>query len=43
MKWCKAINMWCSDMDEEEYENLGCDGECNGCHECEEIGEDNER
>lgn len=38
MKWCKVINMWCSDMDEEEYEYLGCDGKCNGCYECEEIG-----
>lgn len=37
MKWCKAINMWCSDIDI-EYEYLGCDGKCNGCDECEEIG-----
>ena len=37
MKWCKAMNMWCSDMDEEDVENTGCDGNCNGCDECEDV------
>ena len=37
MKWCKAMNMWCSDMDEEDVENSGCDGNCNGCDECEDV------
>ena len=37
MKWCKAMNMQCSDMDEEDVENTGCDGNCNGCDECEDV------
>ena len=31
MKWCKVMNMWCSDMDEEDIDNVGCDGECDNC------------
>ena len=38
MKWCNLMNMWCSDMDEEDIENADCDGYCNGCCECEDIG-----
>lgn len=37
MKWCNEINMWCSDMDKEDIENASCDGECDGCSECEDI------
>ena len=37
MKWCNVMNMWCSDMDDEDVENLGCNGNCKGCEECEEI------
>lgn len=38
MKWCNLMNMWCCDMDAEDIENADCDGECNGCEECENIG-----
>ena len=37
MKWCNVMNMWCSDMDNEDAENAGCDGNCNGCEECEDV------
>lgn len=40
MKWCNFINMWCSDMDEEEYAECCCDGNCRGCEYCEEVTED---
>ena len=39
MKWCNVMNMWCSDMDEEDIAFACCDGECCGCDECEEVGE----
>lgn len=38
MKWCNLMNMWCSDMDEEDIKNADCNGCCNGCCECEDIG-----
>lgn len=34
MKWCKAMNMWCADMDEEDIDNVGCDGKCDNCADC---------
>lgn len=37
MKWCGYMNMWCSDMDDEDMEFAGCDGECNCCDDCEEV------
>ena len=37
MKWCSLINMWCSDMDDEDIYNIGCDGDCRRCEECEEV------
>lgn len=37
MKWCGYMNMWCNDMDEEDMEFAGCDGECNCCDDCEEV------
>lgn len=37
MRWCSAMNMWCSDMDEEDVDNIGCDGECYACELCEEV------
>lgn len=37
MKWCKAMNMWCADMDEEDIDNVGCDGKCDNCADCEDI------
>ena len=37
MKWCKKMNMWCSDMDDDDIENLSCDGECDSCYECEDV------
>jgi hypothetical protein len=29
--WCEIKNMWCSDTDEEDYAENGCDGDCKGC------------
>ena len=37
MKWCSVMNMWCSDMDYEDVDSIGCDGECFACEVCEEV------
>lgn len=37
MKWCNLMNKWCSDMDNDDIENVDCDGECDGCCECEDV------
>ena len=37
MKWCNRINMFCCDIDDEEMEACGCDGNCRGCEDCSEI------
>lgn len=37
MKWCSYMNMWCSDMDEEDFDDIGCDGECKYCNDCEDV------
>lgn len=37
MKWCNVMNMWCSDIDNEDVENTGCDGCYNECEECEDV------
>lgn len=37
MKWCGYMNMWCSDMDDEDIKMAGCDGECKCCDDCEEM------
>lgn len=29
--------MWCSDMDEEDFQNAECDGDCKNCNECEKV------
>ena len=42
-KWCNVMNMWCSDMDEEDCNNAQCDGDCKNCEECEEITSGQER
>lgn len=34
MKWCNEINMWCSDIEEEEREMIDCDGDCKNCESC---------
>lgn len=31
--WCNVINMWTDDMDDEDRDMCGCDGECRGCDE----------
>ena len=36
-EWCNKANMWCSDMEDEEYEMCDCEGDCKDCEECEEI------
>jgi hypothetical protein len=35
--WCNAMNMWCCEMDDEDFEMAGCDGQCNEGDECEEC------
>lgn len=40
MKWCNLMNMWCSDMDEEDFANACCDGKCRSCEECEEVSDE---
>ncbi len=37
MKWCELMNMWCSDMDEEDIKNADCDGDCEYCCYCENV------
>lgn len=37
MNWCEVMNMWCSDMDEEDVENCNCDGDCECCGFCTDI------
>lgn len=37
-QWCEVVNMFCSDMDEEDQEHIGCDGECSDCGYCSEVG-----
>jgi len=37
MRWCNKINMFCSDIEDEEIEMCGCDGECMGCEDCTDI------
>lgn len=36
MKWCNRISMWCDDIEGEEIEMCGCDGNCKGCEDCED-------
>lgn len=35
--WCEVMNMWCSDMDEEDKEIACCDGNCKGCENSQEV------
>lgn len=35
MWWCNVLNMWCTDMDEEDRDYCGCDGDCRNCDDCE--------
>lgn len=37
MLWCKNINMWCEDMDEEDKAFCCCDGCCRSCEDSERI------
>lgn len=34
---CRVLGMWCSDTDEGEYLDIGCDGRCKGCEESELV------
>lgn len=36
-KWCNAMDMWCCEMDDEDFEMAGCDGQCNEGDECDEC------
>ncbi len=38
MQWCEIMNMWCSDMDDEDVENCHCDGDCGRCEQCSDVG-----
>ncbi len=36
MNWCTIMNMWCDDMDYEDYKHTGCDeDDCDSCEHCE--------
>jgi hypothetical protein len=37
MKWCERINMFCSDIEDEEMEMCECDGDCGNCDDCTDI------
>ena len=41
MKWCEIMNMWCSDMDDEDIENCNCDGDCECCEYCDDVKPNN--
>ena len=36
--WCGILNMWCDDIDTEDIELIGCDGDCKACFDS-EVGE----
>jgi hypothetical protein len=41
-KWCPYVNMFCSDMEDEEIMfaqsvNSDCDGDCRRCEDAEEV------
>ena len=40
MKWCNIINMFCTDMDAEDFDMCECDGMCKDCEECSEVQND---
>lgn len=29
--WCLFKNMWCTDTDEEDHQDMNCDGDCRVC------------
>lgn len=37
MQWCKVLNMWCDDIDDDYMELIGCDGDCNACFDMGEV------
>lgn len=37
MKWCDILNMFCSDIENEEIEISECDGKCDECDYCSEV------
>ena len=43
MKYCNYMEMWCSDMDDDDISNADCYGDCEGCCYCEEIKTERER
>lgn len=43
MKYCNYMEMWCSDMDEDDISNADCYGDCEVCCYCEEIKTERER
>lgn len=40
MKWCNQMNMWCSDMVDEDFADSCCDGKYNFCDKCEEVSDE---
>lgn len=37
MKWCVILNMWCDDIDEDDYAYIACDGVCLEGYSCEYL------
>ena len=37
MYWCKIIDMWCKDMDDEDRSFCECYGDCKNCDCCENL------
>lgn len=37
MNWCSLLNMWCNDVEEEEFEMADCFGDCRNCDHRETV------
>lgn len=35
--WCSILNMFCSDTDQEDKEDICCDGDCANCAYSENV------
>ncbi len=41
MNWCSLLNMWCSDVEDEEFEMNDCFGDCRNCEYREIVNQQN--
>ncbi len=35
--FCHMLNMFCSELEQEDFEVVGCDGDCKNCEEMQEV------